>query len=120
MKLLLSKHIKKDHRDDGRVIQKIFSGELTENFNSFAIYIVNIPAGTHVPIAYHTKSVKLYYFITSGSVSINGDNYKFSAEDAVLIEPREPHAILTESDTKLFELKIPDESDKIVLQENDV
>ncbi|TFB12415.1 hypothetical protein E3V55_00680 [Candidatus Marinimicrobia bacterium MT.SAG.3] len=119
MKLLLSENIKKDHRDDGRVIQKLFSGKLAENFNSFAIYVVEIPAGTYVPIVYHTKSVKLYYFITSGSVSINGDNYKFSPEDAVLIEPGEPHAILTESDTKLFEVKIPDESDKIVLQEDD-
>ena len=81
-------------------------------FPGIVVQEVRIKPGETASVHYHKKQTEIFYFLDSnGYWLINGDEYRFSKGDVLVIEPNDRHEVIndTEEDYEYLAFKLNSE-----------
>jgi len=108
--------IEPERRPDGRDISYISKYRLMDLDLNILMLISEIPEGCIEQKHYHSNSIEIFYCLTSAKVIVEGEEIQLETGDTLLLEPGDVHQIEADHRMKLLVIKIPNISDKVVVQ----
>jgi len=117
MKIVRRRDTANEDRDDGRTITRLLSDYEVSCPDSLSMIVSDIPAGCVEDKHYHSESLEMFYYLTPGSVEIDGEIYSLDIGDLVVLEKEDVHQIRAQENMQILVIRVPDADDKVVVPE---
>ncbi len=116
MKFVVSKNKKPEERG-GYTRVTLLHHAFKKAADNIGILKTEIPASGIASAHHHNEVTEIFYFLSPGTLFVNGEKFDADEGDVVVIEPKDSHLVKAGVDkpTKLVVLKIPDIPDDKVI-----
>jgi len=112
MKIIRKKEIDVKQREDGREVCYYPPIDIAKGTEQIGLISVETPKGCREDLHEHPISTEIFFHLTPGAVSVNGEIHELEAGDIIILDPGDKHKQIADDDIKIIGLRIPLSSDK--------